>query len=119
MKWETLYDRLLNSLGDRYSEEELKVLAIQGAEVMNAPARPPDNSSGALIEGWFALCDLMLVKGQTPTGARPPSIREMCYAYALSLRGQQRCEPETIEAFVNGLELGTISQLRKVWGERF
>ncbi len=123
MEWEPLYDRLVNALGDRYSEPELKVMAIQAAEALSEPAKPPepaqDGKSDVLIDGWFALRDLLLINGQTPTGARPPSLRDACYAYALSLRGYQRCEPQTIEAFVNGLELGTIDLLRKVWNERF
>ncbi len=79
-------------------------MAIQAAEALSEPAKPPApaRESVGLIDGWFALRDLLLINGKTPTGARPPSLRDMTYAYALSLRGDERCDPETIEAFVNG-----------------
>ena len=68
-----------------------------------------------IIDVWFRLRDGMLIEGKTPTGARPPSIRDACYAFALSSRTNSECPPETIEAYVNGLELGAMSAVREAW----
>ena len=68
---------------------------------------------------WFRLGDGMLIEGKTPTGARPPSLRDACYAHALAMRrADSETTPETIEAFVNGLELGAMSALRDAWKRR-
>jgi DNA-binding transcriptional regulator YdaS (Cro superfamily) len=69
-----------------------------------------------IIETWFRLLDGMLTKAKTPTGARPPSLRDACYAVALSRRtAGTDTSPETIEAYVNGLELGALHALREAW----
>ena len=71
-----------------------------------------------IIDIWFGLRDAMLINAQTPVGARAPSLREACYAYALAMRTKTDCTPETIEAFVNGLELGAMQALRAAWEAR-
>ena len=71
-----------------------------------------------IIDSWFRLRDHMLRAGTPaePTALRPPSLREACYAYALAMRNKDTATtPETIEAFVNGLELGAMGQLRHAW----
>jgi hypothetical protein len=76
-------------------------------------------SGNEIIDTWFRLRDGMLIKGKTPTGARPPSLRDACYAVALSRRtAGTDATPETIEAYVNGLELGALSALRAAWEAR-
>lgn len=71
-----------------------------------------------IIDVWFRLRDAMFINGQTPVGARAPSLREACYAYALAARTSSIASPELIESFVNGLELGAMSQLRDAWNRR-
>jgi hypothetical protein len=73
------------------------------------------NIDRTVIDVWFRLRDGMLIEAKTPSGARPPSLRDACYAYALSLRRDTQATPETIESFVNGLELGAIFALREAW----
>jgi hypothetical protein len=51
-----------------------------------------------------------------PSAIRPPSLRDACYAYALAQRTATGIDEETIESFVNGLELGAMSALRSAWG---
>jgi hypothetical protein len=72
------------------------------------------------IDLWFRLRDGMFNEpGVSAPGARPPTLRDACYAHVLSLRTREtEMTPETIEAFVNGLELGAISVLRKAWEAR-
>jgi hypothetical protein len=72
-----------------------------------------------IIDTWFALGDGMLIEGKTPSGARPPSLRDACYAWALSRRtADTAADPGTIESFVNGLELGALSALREAWNAK-
>lgn len=69
-----------------------------------------------IIQTWFALRDEMLRTGPEAASAiRPPALRDACYAHALAHRTQFDTAPATIEAFVNGLELGCILALREVW----
>ena len=78
---------------------------------MNANTHNDDQ----IIDIWFRLRDAMLATGETAVGARPPSLRESCYAYALAMRTASIASPELVESFVNGLELGAISALRAAW----
>jgi hypothetical protein len=71
-----------------------------------------------VIETWFRLRDGMFIENKTPTGARPPSLRDACYACALAVRSNADTTPETIESFVNGLELGALLALREAWEAR-
>jgi hypothetical protein len=73
---------------------------------------------GNVIDVWFQLRDGMLIEGKTPTGARPPALRDAIYAYVLAQRTDAGTTPETIEAFVNGIELAAISSLRDAWSKR-
>lgn len=71
-----------------------------------------------IIDVWFRLRDHMLRAGTPaePTALRPPSLREACYAYVLAMRNPDTATTEeTIEAFVNGLELGAMMQLKRLW----
>lgn len=69
-----------------------------------------------IIDIWLALAAKTMTKGAEEANTlRPPSLREACYAYALSVRSKADTTPETIEAFVNGLEHGCIFALRKAW----
>ena len=69
-----------------------------------------------IIKTWFELRDEMLRTGPEAASAiRPPSLRDACYAYALTHRSMFETTPTTIEAFVNGLELGCIGALREAW----
>ena len=74
-----------------------------------------NNPGGEIIDQWFDLRAQMLVEGKTPSGARPPSLREACYANALAVRGWERTTPGIVESFVNGLELGAMHQLYEAW----
>ena len=66
-----------------------------------------------VLTTWFRLRDEMLRAGPEAASAiRPPSLRDACYAYVLAHRTSTPTSPETIEAFVNGLELGCISAIR-------
>lgn len=61
----------------------------------------------------------MLIEGKTPSGARPPSLRDACYAVVLAMRNPStEVDPETIESYVNGLELGSLDALREAWAKR-
>jgi hypothetical protein len=74
--------------------------------------------SNEIIDTWFRLHDAMFRDGHPGdvTALRPPSLRDACYARALAARKQDtETTPETIEAFVNGLELGALSALRAAW----
>lgn len=75
-------------------------------------ANPNDKT---IVEVWFRLRDEMFGDGLKPVAARPPSLREACYAYTLSMRRETETTPEIIEAFVNGLELGAMAALRQAW----
>ena len=70
-----------------------------------------------VVDVWFRLYRQMLDKGmpQGPTALRPPSLRDAAYAYALAVRKAGETDEETIEAFVNGLEMGALSALRVAW----
>jgi hypothetical protein len=73
----------------------------------------------SVIDVWFALRDRTLVEGKTPSGARPPSLRDAIYAWVLSQRSIDiATTPDTVEAYVNGLELGAMSALRDAWEKR-
>ena len=71
-----------------------------------------------IVDIWFRLRDAMLAKGETPVGARPPSLRDACYAHALAMRTNSEATPELIESFVNGLELGAMAALKEAWARR-
>jgi hypothetical protein len=73
-----------------------------------------------ILATWFRLRDQMMREGlpAAPTALRPPSLREACYAYALAARTLTETTPETIECFVNGLELGAMAALRAAWEAR-
>lgn len=71
-----------------------------------------------VVDNWFRLCDIMLHIPVGPSERRPPSLRDACYASALAMRTNSETTPETIEAFVNGLELGAMSALREAWNEK-
>ena len=68
-----------------------------------------------IMDVWFRLRDGMALEDKTPAGVRPPSLRDACYAWALAQRRDTETTPETIEAFVNGLELGAMNALRDAW----
>ncbi len=73
-------------------------------------------SANEIIDTWFRLRDAMLKTGAAPEALRPPSLREACYACVLAMRNKDsETTPETIESFVNGLELGAMSALRHAW----
>jgi hypothetical protein len=73
--------------------------------------------SNDIIETWFRLRDRMVREGlpAEASAIRPPSLRDACYAWALAMRTIEGTTPETIESFVNGLELGALSALREAW----
>jgi hypothetical protein len=74
-----------------------------------------------IIDTWFRLRDRILSdqKGYEPSSLRPPSLRDACYALALAMRNKDsETTPETIESYVNGLELGAIGALREAWNEK-
>jgi hypothetical protein len=70
-----------------------------------------------VIEAWFRLRDAMMrSEPQAAASAlRPPSLRDACYACALAKRSQADTTPETIESFVNGLEMGAMFALQEAW----
>jgi hypothetical protein len=75
-------------------------------------------SGNDVVNTWFRLRDAMMRDGLPagPSAIRPPSLRDACYACALAMRTKDtETTPETIEAFVNGLELGALSSLRECW----
>lgn len=80
--------------------------------------QPTQATGNEIIDLYFRLRDQMMREG-TPvvaTALRPPSLRDACYAQALAMRNpNSETTPETIEAFVNGLELGALSALRSAW----
>lgn len=72
-----------------------------------------------VIDTWFELRDAMLrALPNAASALRPPSLRDACYAFALSQRTGMDTSPETVEAFVNGVELGAMSALREAWDKR-
>jgi hypothetical protein len=71
-----------------------------------------------VIDVWFRLRDGMLVEDKTPTGVRPPSLRDAVYAHVLASRTATETDPETVEAFVNGIEIGAMAALRDAWNKR-
>ena len=71
-----------------------------------------------IVDIWFQLYSQTMrnLKDTSPLAARPPSLRDICYVYALSSQKDERpANPEMIESYVNGLELGAISALREAW----
>lgn len=69
-----------------------------------------------IIDTWFELRGEMLrAMPDAASALRPPSLRDACYAYALSQRSASETTPATIESFVNGLELGAMTALREAW----
>jgi hypothetical protein len=85
-----------------------------GAPMIEPTHKLPDT----VIETWFNLRRDMLVYDNKPTALRPPSLRDACYAWALAMRSQNDTSPETIEAYVNGLELGALSAIQQLWKAR-
>jgi hypothetical protein len=75
-----------------------------------------------VIDVWFRLCGLTAKAyardERSPTVFRPPSLRDAIYAHVLASRTATECDPETVESFVNGIELGAISSLRAAWNKR-
>ena len=73
-----------------------------------------------LVDLWFRLKDQIMrdVAEAQPTALRPPSLRDAAYAYVLASRTANETSEETIESFVNGLELGALSALRDAWDRR-
>jgi hypothetical protein len=88
-----------------------------GRRFQREEGRMSDND---VVETWFRLRDWMLREGlpAEATTIRPPSLRDACYAWALAMRTIEGTTPETIEAFVNGLELGALDSLREAWKAR-
>jgi hypothetical protein len=91
-----------------------------------------------LVDLWFRLRDQMMktMAAQPANAIRPPSLRDAAYAYVLasladpdhrdSSRARERAvlpgrpnetSEETIESFVNGLELGAMQALRMAWNQ--
>lgn len=71
-----------------------------------------------VVDAWFQLCDKVFRQEAGPSELRPPSLRDACYASALAMRTNSETTPETIEAFVNGIERGAMSALRAAWNEK-
>lgn len=71
-----------------------------------------------VIDVWFRLRDDMLKEGNTASAVRPPSLRDAIYAWSLAQRSGNETSPETIEAWVNGVELGAMAALRDAWKTR-
>lgn len=71
-----------------------------------------------LVDFWFMLFDQHLLESKTLGGAPPPSLRDACYARARGMRSGPDADPEIIENFVNGLEMGAMSALRDAWNKR-
>ena len=78
---------------------------------------PNQERPEGVIPIWFHLRDRMMREGLplAPSAVRPPSLRDACYAYALAQRTATDTDEETIESFVNGLELGAMMALRTAW----
>ena len=70
-----------------------------------------------LIDLWFELRDEMLTRVEAASATRPPSLRDAAYAYTISVRSQNDINPQAIEAYVNGLEIGAMAALREAWGK--
>jgi hypothetical protein len=70
-----------------------------------------------LVDLWFRLRDQMMktMGAQSGSAIRPPSLRDAAYAHVLAMRNASETTEETIEAFVNGLELGAMQALRGAW----
>lgn len=75
-------------------------------------------SYDSVIDAWFRLAAAMPSQPTAATALRPPSLRDACYAYTLSIRSASETTPETIESFVNGLELGALIALQQAWKKR-
>ena len=71
------------------------------------------------INQWFLLQKAMLKQGETPSAIRPPSLRDAIYAWVLAQRTDTETTPETIESYVNGLELGCMYALKNAWEEKY
>lgn len=65
------------------------------------------------IQTWFKLNKEMLANSllAQASAIRPPSLRDAIYAWVLAQRTGTETTPETIEAYVNGLELGCIHMI--------
>jgi hypothetical protein len=61
----------------------------------------------------------MFKQTETPSAIRPPSLRDAIYAWVLAQRTDTETSPETIEAYVNGLEMGCIAALKNAWEEKY
>lgn len=73
----------------------------------------------SVIDTWFAMGARVLKTEAAPQSLRPPSLREAIYAWALAQRpSETMTTPETVESYVNGLELGAMSALRDAWERR-
>ena len=72
-----------------------------------------------LVDLWFRLRDQMMetMGAQEGNAIRPPSLRDAAYAYVLASRNANETSEETIESFVNGLELGAMQALRMAWNQ--
>jgi hypothetical protein len=71
-----------------------------------------------IIDVWFELHNAMWDKQQVggAPALRPPALREACYIYVVETQAfKAGVDPQTVEAFVNGLELGAMSALRAAW----
>jgi hypothetical protein len=77
---------------------------------------PPDY----LIDLWFDLRKEMFFKaeGANAEGLRPPSLRDAAYNYAASILMVTPLDPHMMEAFVNGLEIGAMAQIKELWDKR-
>lgn len=71
-----------------------------------------------VVDTWFQLQEARLSEPAEPHERRPLSLRDACYASALAMRTNTETTPETIEAFVNGMEIGAMMALRAAWREK-
>jgi hypothetical protein len=79
----------------------------------------PSRENGPL-EVWFRLKNEMLQMGGQGQNLRPPSLRDACYVYVLSLTAADRpgISETTVETFVNGCELGCMALIEKALEEK-
>jgi hypothetical protein len=71
-----------------------------------------------IVDVWFRLKDQMIDQSlpQQASAVRPPSLRDAAYAYVLAHRASGiLTSEETIESYINGLELGAMAALRPLW----
>jgi|HubBroStandDraft_5_1064220.scaffolds.fasta_scaffold181656_3 hypothetical protein len=75
-----------------------------------------------VIDVWFELGDLTAKSyardERSPTIFRPPSLRNAIYAWVLARRTDAGTSPETVESYVNGIELGSMMALHDAWKKR-